>query len=323
MTLHELLDGVSILDYVGQYADLQQKGREWWCESPLNSNDRNPSFSIDPVKNVYCDFSSGTSGNVLDFIMNKDHCNFPEAVNKLKRWAKIDEDVSYTTTPIIKLLRMYKPPKPKEATIRQHVERSELERYQVRSFPFWEDEGITSETALRWRCGVDRINQCLTIPIYDQNGDVINILCRTTNPNASQLGIPKYIYRKKLGTVDFFWGWYQHQFDIVDRNEVILVEGCKSVMKLEQWGYDNAVAVLTSHLGDNQLPILIKAGVDVIVMFDHDVDPTKDENLQKLKRFCRVYICRDKDGLTGAKDSPCDCGREVFEQILTNKRILR
>ena len=323
MTLRELLDGVSIVDYVGQYADLKQRGREFWCESPLNSKDRNPSFSVDPSKNVFCDFSSGKSGNVLNFIMEHDHCDFKTAVAKLKQWANVSDTITYSTVPIVRMLRLYRPQTPREEIIRPTIDRSELERYRVRSFPFWENEGITSETALRWGCGVDRYNQCLTIPIYDQNGNIINILCRTMRDDAAQLGIPKYIYRKKLGTVDFFWGWYQHQFDIVDRRQVILVEGCKSVMKLEQWGYDNAVAVLTSHLGDSQLPILIKAGCDVVVMFDHDVNPYKDENLQKLKRFCRVYICRDNGNLTGAKDSPCDCGQEVFETILADKRLLR
>lgn len=323
MTLRNLIDSVSLVDYVAQYATLQQRGREYWCESPINPNDRNPSFSIDPEKNVFCDFSSNTSGNVLNFIMAYDHCKFADAVKKLKAWANVTDDIVYTTAPIVKTLRQFKCDNRKHEYEHSVVEESELSRYNVRFFPYWEEEGITSETALRWGCGVDKFNQCLTIPIYDQDGNVINILCRTLVENASQFGIPKYIYRKKLGTVDFLWGWYQHQFDIIDKHQVILVEGCKSVMKLEQWGYDNAVAVLTSHLGDHQLPILIQPGCDVIVMFDHDVDPYKDENLQKLKRFCRVYICRDKDGLTGEKDSPCDCGRDVFETILANKKLMR
>ena len=323
MTIRSLIDGVSIVDYVGQYAELKQRGREWWCESPLNPNDKNPSFSIDPEQNVFCDFSSGKSGNVLNFIMEYDHCSFKDAVEKLKRWANVTDEITYSTASIVKVLRQYRPPYEKQNSSRQIIGANELERYKVRSFPFWEKEGISCETALRWGCGVDTYNQCITIPIYNQHGEVINILCRTLREDATQLGIPKYIYRKKLGTVDFFWGWFQHQFEIAERRQVILVEGCKSVMKLEQWGYDNAVAVLTSHLGDNQLPILVKEGCDVVVMFDHDVNPYNDENIQKLKRFCRVYICRDKDGLTGEKDSPCDCGREVFEQILANKKMLR
>lgn len=323
MTLRDLIDSVSLADYVEQYAELERRGGELWCRSPLNPNDTDPSFSINPERNVFMDFSSGQSGNIINFIMAYNGVGIAEAITKLKQWANVDGEIEYSTLPIVKTLRKYKPNKTNGTCEHSLIDLNELNRYQVRSFPFWEKEGIESDTALRWGCGVDKYNQCLTIPIFDQLGNVINILCRTTNPDAKQLGIPKYIYKKKLGNLDFFYGWYQHQFDIADRKQIILVEGCKSVMKLEQWGYDNAVAMLTSHLGDAQLPILIRSGYDCVFMLDHDVNPYKDENIQKLKRFCRVYLCSDTDGLTGEKDSPCDCGLDVFEHIYNKRKILK
>ena len=53
--VESLLSNVSILEYISQYAEFEKKGSEYWCNSPLNTNDLTPSFSVNVEKQIfYC-----------------------------------------------------------------------------------------------------------------------------------------------------------------------------------------------------------------------------------------------------------------------------
>lgn len=321
MQVSELIESASLLDYVKQYAEFTERGGEYWACSPLTSKDNDPSFSIRAEDNMFYDFSSGKGGNIVNFIMAYHKCDFMTALNKLKEWLGIHDDIEFTKLQILSELSKFKPihrkTKPSE---RRVLDPEEATRYEYLGFSFWDDEGLTADIVHRYGVGYDRQHECITIPIYDQRGSLVNILCRTTNPNAKSIGLPKYIYKHKLNVLDFFYAWNFNAKSIAAKKEVLIFEGCKSVMKVGEWGHDNAVAMLTSHMNDDQLRILVKHGYDCVFCLDHDINPAEDENIIKLKRFCRVSVARDRSNLTGPKDSPCDSGREVFEKILAERR---
>ena len=56
MELSELIDSVDILEYISQYADFEEKGGEYWCLSPLKS-ENTPSFSVRRETNTFYCFS--------------------------------------------------------------------------------------------------------------------------------------------------------------------------------------------------------------------------------------------------------------------------
>ena len=324
MDLQEILEQASLLDYVSQYIDLNLDNGEYWGLSPFKE-EQTPSFSVHPDKNVFKDFSSGKSGNIIDFICLYHKCPVREAILKLKEFLKID-DIEYTPPPqIVRELKKFKPPRQKQKSNSKHkiLDDRVLDRYEKRSIGDWEDEGIKRETYEKYGVAYDPYYQTIVIPIYDLDGKLINLCLRTTDPNYKEFGIPKYIYKYELGVLNFFYGWHKNFINIQEKKQIILVEGAKSVMKLEQWGYDNAVAVLTSHLNENQLKILVRCGFDVVVAFDKDAEPYKDENIQKLKRFCKVFIIRDKKKILDEKDSPCDKGLEVWEKLYAERRMLK
>ena len=132
--------------------------------------------------------------------------------------------------------------------------------------------------------------------------------------------IAKYISYNKIYGSDFLVGLRENMSHIRDKNEVIVVEGIKSVMKLWGWGYDNAVAAETSSLTDKQVQLLISLGVrNVVIAFDSDVSPAHiRQSVKMLRKFVNVYMVYDKRGLLGgasAKASPPDRGRDVWEQL--------
>ena len=107
--------------------------------------------------------------------------------------------------------------------------------------------------------------------------------------------------------------------DIKKKHEIILFEGCKSVLLADTWGIHNTGAILTSHLSKNQMVILAKLGCNVIFALDKDVRVRDDRNVNKLKQYVNVYYLWDKDNLLDEKDSPVDKGQEVFNALLHNK----
>lgn len=322
MQIADLIAEASMRDYASQYTDLKEIKGEWWGISPLNSKDTNPSFSV--RDNMYYDFSAGCGGNILHFIQRHDKCDFKTAVKTLCKWMGVDETYEPHHVMLISSLKQFKNNAKKSIDHKhEYLDENVATQYKCRDFHFWDDEGLTGDIVAKYGVGYDRRGECITIPVRDNSGRLINILCRTTNEHAKELGIPKYIYRNKLGSLDFFWGWSDNWASIHQKREVILVEGAKSVMKLAAMGYDNAVAILTSHMTDDQLKILIRNGCDVVIALDKDIDPYKDDNVRKLSRYCRVYIAIDRHGLLDAKDSPCDKGVETWKKIYEERKLIR
>jgi DNA primase len=322
MQIADLIEQASMRDYAAQYTDLKEIKGEWWGISPLNSKDTNPSFSV--RDNMYYDFSAGCGGNILHFIQRHDKCDFKTAVKTLCAWLGVSETYEANPVLLISALKKFKPSAQRTKECRhEYLEDEIAEQYKCRDFHFWDDEGLTSDVVARYGVGYDRRGECITIPVRDNDGHLINILCRTTNEHAKELGIPKYIYRYKLGSLDFFWGWSENCRNIFQKKEVIVVEGAKSVMKLASFGYDNAVAILTSHMTDEQLKILIRSRCDIVIALDKDINPYNDENIKKLSRYCRVYIATDRRNILDEKDSPCDKGAEAWKQIYDERKLMR
>ena len=97
-------------------------------------------------------------------------------------------------------------------------------------------------------------------------------------------------------------------------------------MKAYDWGYKNCVSAEKHTLTDEQISLLIKLHVDIVFAFDSDVDYRSQDvksGIDKLKRITNVFIIRDNQKLLGgveAKNSPADCGREIWEKLYAAKK---
>ena len=162
----------------------------------------------------------------------------------------------------------------------------------------------------------DRSNR-IVYPVYDSDFRLIGIKGRTRFKNYKELKIMKYMNYHKIGILDYFQGMKQAQSSVVDKKEIIIVEGLKSVMKLDQWGYHNVVSAETSTLNEYQIELLIRMKLrNVIIAFDKDVELSKIRECTKLlKRFINVYVVYDRWKFLNDKDSPPDCGRDVWETL--------
>ena len=71
-----------ILDVIGKYVDLKQKGNNYFGLCPFH-NEKTGSFSVAPQKQIYHCFGCGSGGNVFSFLMNYQKVSFPESVKIL------------------------------------------------------------------------------------------------------------------------------------------------------------------------------------------------------------------------------------------------
>jgi len=71
-----------IVDVVGKYVRLQKKGSTYFGLCPFH-NEKSPSFSVTPSKQMYYCFGCGAGGNAITFLMKYENYTFQEAMEEL------------------------------------------------------------------------------------------------------------------------------------------------------------------------------------------------------------------------------------------------
>ena len=71
-----------IVDVISQYVKLQRKGSSYFGLCPFH-NEKSPSFSVSPGKQMYYCFGCGAGGNVFTFVMEYENFTFVEAMQYL------------------------------------------------------------------------------------------------------------------------------------------------------------------------------------------------------------------------------------------------
>jgi len=327
LELEELIQSIDIVDYIGQFVELEQQGEEFWGLSCFQS-EKTPSFSVRKDPPFWYDYSSGQGGNIITFIKAYFKCSSHEAVEKLKEYAGIDGEVFVPRERMSATIICKKYQKPKITQKESKVKilpDNYMERYEKRAdkLAIWEKEGISKESLDKFQVYYDGFSDRLVYPVRDLNGKIINVGGRAVSPTWKEEGQRKYCYFFQFGTINTIYGLSDNMDAIKKAGEVILFEGCKSVLIADTWGIHYCGAILTSHLSVNQMKILAKLGVNVTFALDKDVKVWEDKNINKLKRYVNVSYIYDTDGLLDSKDSPVDKGVDVFKTLYLHRGRLR
>ena len=329
MDIQELIESVDIVEYISQFVDLEERGEEYWGISPFTDPpEHTPSFSVRKESNFWYDFSSGQGGNVYTFIKLFNKCSSTQAVEILKQYAGYDGDV---TSPKERMSATISCKKFSRHAAREKQDKTAIlsskimDQYEDRTdkLQVWMQEGISKASLERFLVKYDSFMNAIVYPIRDLNGNIVNIGCRTLDPNYKEKGGRKYYYLKPWGTMKTIYGLAENMDEILRKREIILFEGCKSVMKADTWGILNCGAILTSHLSPEQMKILAKLGCRVVFALDKEIDIRKDFNIQKLKNYVSVEYIHDTEDLLEEKDSPADHGEEVFKELYERRLSYR
>lgn len=322
--LQEINASVDLLEYVSQSIEMEKRGRDYFGHCPLHV-DNTPSFSITPSKNSYYCFSCGRSGGIIGYLMDYEHLRFNDAVDKAAKLGNMDLSKMCRSQTMTFLKKTKNLMREKEQVVHEILSSNELNKYSRKDITEWIDEGILQEVMDLFEVRINDRDNRIVYPVYDINGNLINIKGRTRYKNYKELRIPKYINYYPIGTMDYFQGLNITLPFIKDQNEMIIFESVKSVMKAYGWGYKNCASAEKHTITDEQLKLLVRLRVNIVFAFDSDISYS-DKDIKKtidvLKRITNVYVIYDRKGLLGGKDAknaPVDLSREIWEQLYFNK----
>lgn len=324
--LSEIRQKVPLCDYIQNSGLINLKQhRNRWSGSCCKHKDDTPSFFVDGEKNVFKCFSCGRSGDLFSFMQQYEGLTFNQAVQRGMRLAGMAPD-QLCQSPSIHLLRSMQI-KPHFTYQHKILSESELNKYTFAISKDWFDEGINMETQKEFEVHIDYRNNRIIYPVRDIYGRLINIKGRTKDPDYKLKSIPKYINYFSVGVLDYFQSLDKTKDFIKEKKEMIIFESVKSVMKAWQWGYKNCVSAEQHSLTDEQIDLIAKLGVDVVLAYDSDIDYYKlqdvRDNIRKLKMVTNVYVIRDLQGRylggSSAKAAPVDCGLETWQILYMRK----
>lgn len=322
--LNELCAKIDLLEYAERSYEFRRRGDKYFCSCPKHS-DSDPSLCISPDVNLFFCFSCGRKGNLINWLMEFEDLSFYQAVEKVANLTgeDINEYVESETVNFYKQLEKIYSTKQRDSPDRivLDIDKDYKQRFKNEMPIEWIEEGISAETMKKYEIMVDPVSNRIVYPVYDRDFRLIGIKGRTRFKNFKDLKIMKYMNYTRVGILDYFTGMKQAADYIDETKEVIIVEGLKSVMKLDQWGFHNVVSAETSTLNDYQIELLIRMQVKkVVVAFDKDVPLKKiRECTGLLGRFTNCYAVIDKWKLLKEKDSPPDQGREVWMKLYERK----
>ena len=317
--LEAMASQISLYEYAGQTVDFTRHvGQIHFCICPFHK-EKTGSLAVYEDENTFHCYGCHAHGNIYTWIQKIEHLSFRDAVQKVANLTNFIPTEHKTLSSLVIYKQLAKHQKSDTKIERSFLdfEKDYVQKYSDVLPQEWIDEGIPEAELMKYEIRTDNENSRIVYPVYDRDFHFIGVKGRTRFENHKEFGIPKYMNYYSLQTVDFFTGMKQAIQFIQDSGKIIIVEGIKSVMKLDSYGYCNVVSAETSRINEAQVALLIQLGVkEVTVAFDKDVKLSSiKKNVEMLRRYTKVYAVIDRKGLLGEKESPPDRGKEVWEKL--------
>ena len=291
-----------IVDVISGYVKLQKKGANYFGLCPFH-NEKSPSFSVSPGKQMYYCFGCGAGGNVLTFVMEYENYTFQEALQSLadragvtlpkmeySKEAREQAEFRARLLEVNKLAANYfyyqmKQPQGKIAYEYFHDKRKLTDETMLRFglgysnktsddlYRFLKEKGyddaFLSQTGLvtiEERGGRDKFWNRVMFPIMDVNNRVIGFGGRVLGD-----GEPKYLNSPETKLFDKSRNLYGLNYARTTREKYMLVcEGYLDVISMHQAGFTNAVASLGTAFTSQHAGVLKRYTDQVILTYDSD-----------------------------------------------------
>ncbi len=290
-----------IVDVISSYVKLQKKGNSYFGLCPFH-NEKSPSFSVTPAKQMYYCFGCGEGGNVYTFLMKYENFTFVEAVKELARKAGISlpeqemtgeqkkaADVRTRIMEINKLTAKYfyhqlrsekgrrayeylKGRNLEDATIVKfglgYSNQTSADLYQYLKKQRFGDDIIKESGLINYseKGTYDKFRNRVMFPIMDVNNRVIGFGGRVMGE-----GEPKYLNSPETKVFDKSRNLYGLNNARLSKRKYILVcEGYMDVIALQQAGFTNAAASLGTAFTSQHASLMKRYTDEVICTFDSD-----------------------------------------------------
>ena len=299
--IEEVRNQNDIVDVISEYVKLQKKGANYFGLCPFH-NEKSPSFSVSPGKQMYYCFGCGEGGNVISFVMKYENYSFIEAVQMLASRAGIelpqvtrskeekenaDKRSQILTINTLAAKFYYYMLKSEKGALAYHYLRGrELsdntitgfglgysDKYSDSLYKYMKSKGykddILKETGLFTfeEKGVhDKFWNRVMFPIMDVNNKVIAFGGRVMGD-----GKPKYLNSPETKVFDKSRNLYGLNIARTSRKDYLLIcEGYMDVISLHQAGFNNAVAALGTSFTSGHASLIKRYAKEVVLTFDSD-----------------------------------------------------
>ena len=301
----EIIDDVrqsnDIVDVISQYVRLKRSGRNYFGLCPFH-NEKSPSFSVSPEKQIFHCFGCGVGGNVFTFLTKIEGINFVEAVQLLAERANIQLPTLENNVDSAKealKAKVYKVNeftakyyhenlyRPESKMAQEYIKKRKLSNETLKSFQigfsgkfdelykelkkqgFEDREILESGLVNKNERGqyIDRYRNRLMFPICDARGRVIAFGGRVLDDSK-----PKYINSPE--NIVYSKGRHLYGLNVAKKYDIkkrlLIVEGYMDVVSLHQRDIHNVVASLGTALTQQQGYLLRNNTEQIILSYDSD-----------------------------------------------------
>jgi len=311
-SIQNLLSRIDILDVVGNFVRLKRRGTNYLGLCPFH-NEKTPSFTVSPAKEIFKCFGCGKSGNSVSFIMEHEKLSYVEAL----RWLANRYNVELEETEVSPEAKQQQQTADSlyiiNAFAQQFYADVLLNSEEGRSIaiPYLQERGFTLETIKKFGLGyapnskdaftrealakqynpellqkaglianrreewVDNYRDRIIFPVHNTSGKVIGFGARLIRSNDKA---PKYINTPENELYiksRILYGTYFARHAIDKADECLLVEGYTDVISLHQAGIENAVASGGTSLTQDQLRLIKKYTNNLTIIYDGDAAGVK------------------------------------------------
>ena len=306
-TIQQILARIDILDVVGGFVRLKRRGANYLGLCPFH-NEKTPSFTVSPSKEIFKCFGCGKSGNTISFIMEHEKLSYVEALRWLANKYNIEveetqsspeQKIQQQTSESLYIINQL---------AQQFYENSLFETEEGKNIglTYLKERGF-SETVIRkfgigyapnqkdafakhalskqynaellQKAGlvvnrneqlIDNYRDRIIFPVHNNTGKVIGFGARLIKSNDKA---PKYINTPENELYiksRILYGTYFARHAIDKADECLLVEGYTDVVSLHQAGIENAVASGGTSLTQEQLRLVKKYTNNLTIIYDGD-----------------------------------------------------
>ena len=306
--IQKLIDNLDIVQVIGEYVNLKKAGSDYKGLSPFK-DEKTPSFTVSPVKNIFKDFSTQIGGNVISFYMKINDIGFLQAVEELSRKYNIPLKKSREYRTIDQEIER------KKAVNREYYEimneaqiffRENIEKYsealeymkerdfsleEIRRFgigfapsfrddlfqhlvkkEFPEEKIMSLGLAKRNETGeiYDSFRNRIIFPIYNVNAQIVGFGGRIIEKNTN---LPKYLNSPDSPIFkkgNELFGIKHQGENIRKKGFAMLMEGYLDVLTAQKNGFESAVASLGTAFTGEQAQLLKKYTDKILISYDND-----------------------------------------------------
>lgn len=311
-TIQQILGRLDILDVVGEFVKLKKRGSNYLGLCPFH-NEKTPSFTVSPAKELYKCFGCGKSGNTISFIMEHEKYSYVDALKWLANKYGIEIEETFQSNEQREQMQVAESLYIINAFAQQFFSKSlfETEEGQDVGLAYFKERGFREEIIKKFQLGyspeqrdaftkeaiakqyntelliktglvanrndqlMDNYRGRVIFPIHNHSGKVLGFGARILKSNDKA---PKYINTPENEIYiksKILYGSYFARQAIDKADECLLVEGYTDVVSLHQAGIENVVASGGTSLTPDQLRLIKKYSNNLTIIYDGDAAGVK------------------------------------------------